>query len=108
MENVLLSLHALLFLMHLAQSFRDEAITAVTVKIPVFWDVTPCSQASYPRKTKGYANFHPQTRYVEQNRVNGTYQMHHVVSKSNAEGLVTVITSGSDSDSQSLKSYGPL
>jgi len=51
-----------ILLMYLAQSFRDEAITAVIVKIPIFWDETPCSQASYPRKTKGYANFQPQTR----------------------------------------------
>jgi len=33
--------------MYLAQRFRDEAITAVTVKIPVFWDVTPCILVSY-------------------------------------------------------------
>ena len=59
--------------LYLAKSFRDEALTAATVKIPVSWDVTPCSQASYPRnsKTTGYENFHPQTRtYVQQNRVN--------------------------------------
>jgi hypothetical protein len=65
------------------------------MKIPIFWDVMLCSHR-------------PTRRYVEQNGINGTYQMLHVVSKSNREGLVTVITSGSDSDSQPLQSYGPL
>jgi hypothetical protein len=66
MEDVLQGLLCPIFLMYLAQSFRDEAITAVTVKMPVLWDVTPCSQALHPRKIKEYANFHPQTRgFVE-------------------------------------------
>jgi hypothetical protein len=108
MENVLQNLHALYFLCTWPKA-SEMMLSQQTVKVPVFWDVTPCSQASYPRKTMGYATFHPQTRrYVEQNRVNGTNQMHHVVSKSSTEGVVTVITSGSDSDSQPLQSYGLL
>jgi hypothetical protein len=102
MENVLLSLHALYFLRtwHKASEMR---LSEQSLWRFVFWDVTPCSQASYPHKTKGYTNFHQQTRRnVEQSRVNGMYQMHHVVSKSNTEGLVIVITSGSDSDSRPL------
>jgi hypothetical protein len=45
-----------------------EVLTAVVMKSPIFWDITPCSPLQLNRRFEGTCRLHLQGRKISQGR----------------------------------------